>query len=219
MRTVKSIMTRKLFWENPYLAHHETVVTAVSDEGITLEATIFYAFSGGQESDSGSIGGFSVNDAHKSGKKIFYSLPENHALSVGDRVAVEIDWDRRYKLMRLHFAAEVILELITRNLTGSQKIGAHISAQKARIDFAWPQSISGKLPEIKNQARRIIDANSKIISEFSDEEAERRYWEIEGFARVGCGGTHLRRSGEVGEFTLKRKNIGKGKERVEIYLA
>jgi Ser-tRNA(Ala) deacylase AlaX len=212
-------MTRKIFWENPYQTHLETEVTTVSDDIITLKETIFFAFDGGQEGDRGSIGGYHVIEAHKSGREIFYSLPDNHDLAVGGRVAVEIDWDRRYKLLRLHFAAEVILELITRNLTGSQKIGAHISAQKARIDFAWPQSISGKLPEIKNRARRIIDANSKIVSEFSDEEAERRYWEIEGFARVGCGGTHLRHSGEVGEFTLKRKNIGKGKERVEIYLA
>jgi Ser-tRNA(Ala) deacylase AlaX len=212
-------MTKKMFWKNPYKTHHETELTAVSDEGITLEETIFYAFSGGQESDSGSIGGFPVIDAYKSGKEIFYSLPENHALSVGDRVTVEIDWDRRYRLMRLHFAAEVVLELISRDLVGSKKIGAHISAEKARIDFAWPQSISEILPGIKKQAERIIDADSKIISEFSDEEAERRYWQVEGFAKVGCGGTHLKHTGEVGEILLRRKNIGKGKERVEIYLA
>jgi len=212
-------MTRKIFWKDPYQTHFETEVTSVCDEIITLKETIFYAFAGGQEGDCGSIGGYPVIEAHKSGKEIYYSLSDKHNLAVGDRVAVEIDWDRRYKLMRLHFAAEVILELITRNLVGSQKIGAHISAEKARIDFKWPESISGILPEIKNQARRIIDADLKIVSEFSDEEAERRYWEIDGFARVGCGGTHLRRSGEIGEFTLKRKNIGKGKERVEIYLA
>ena len=44
-----------------------------------------------------------------------------------------------------------------------------------------------------------------------------RYWEIEGFARVPCGGTHLKRTGEVGNIALKRKNIGKGKERIEVY--
>ncbi|HNE01040.1 MAG TPA: hypothetical protein PLQ18_04975, partial [Plasticicumulans sp.] len=48
---------------------------------------------------------------------------------------------------------------------------------------------------------------------------ERRYWEVEGIARVACGGTHLRRTGEVGVLALKRRNVGKGKERVEILLA
>ncbi len=211
-------MTQKLFWNDPYQTHLETEVTSVSAAGLTLNETIFFAFAGGQESDAGSIGGLPVIEARKSGKEIYYILPENHDIAAGDRVTVEIDWDRRYNIMRLHFAAEIVLELIARNLEGSTKIGAHISAEKARIDFAWPQSISGILPQIKKQAQMIIDADSKIISEFSDQEAERRYWQVDGFAKVGCGGTHLKRTGEVGEIALKRKNIGKGKERVEIYL-
>ena len=54
---------------------------------------------------------------------------------------------------------------------------------------------------------------------FSDEANQGRYWEIEGFARVPCGGTHLKRTGEIGPVTLKRVNIGKGKERIEIRVA
>ena len=196
-------MTQKLFWKDPYQTHLETEVTSVSAAGLTLRETIFFAFAGGQESDSGSIGGFPIIEAHKRGKHIYYILPENHDIEVGDRVAVEIDWDRRFSLMRLHFAAEVVLELISRNLEGAIKIGAHISAEKARIDFAWPQSISGILPQIKKQAQALIHADSKIISAFSDEEAERRYWQIDGFARVGCGGTHLKRTGEVGHEPLQ----------------
>ena len=122
----------KLFWENPYQTHLETEVTTVSAEIITLKETIFYAFAGGQEGDRGSIGGCPVIEAHKGGREIFYSLPENHGLTVADRVAVEIDWDRRYKLMRLHFAAELILELITRNLAESRKIGASFRANSSR---------------------------------------------------------------------------------------
>jgi len=211
-------MTLKVFWKNPYQIHLESEVASVTGEVITLKATIFYAFSGGQEGDSGTIGGYPVINAHKTGKEIYYTLPENHGLTAGARVTVEIDWDRRYKIMRLHFAAELMLELITRKLAGSQKIGAHISAEKARIDFEWPESISDILPEINDQAKKIIDANSPIVSAYSDVQAERRYWQVEGFAKVDCGGTHLKRTGEVGEVELKRKNIGRGKERVEIYL-
>jgi len=211
-------MTKKTFWKDPYQTHLETQVTSVNDEVITLKETIFYALSGGQESDSGLIGKFTVIEARKNGKEIFYSLPENHNLAIGDSVTVEIDWNRRYKLMRLHFAAEVVLELIYRQLIGVKKVGAHISAEKARIDFEWAESISWLLPEIKKEAQGIINANLNIISEFSDEEAERRYWEVEGFATVPCGGTHLKQTSEVGEIKLKRKNIGKGKERVEIVL-
>ena len=52
----------------------------------------------------------------------------------------------------------------------------------------------------------------------SSPEARRRYWEVAGFAQVPCGGTHLKTTGEVGELAMKRKNIGQGKERIEIYL-
>ncbi len=214
----ENTMTEKVFWKNPYQTHLETEVTSVLNNVTTLKETIFYAFSGGQESDKGSIGGFPVMEARKSDKEIFYSLPEHHDLKVGDSVAVEIDWNRRYRLMRLHFAAEVVLELMTQQLMGSTKIGAHISAEKARIDFEWPESIAGRLPNIQEQAQGVFDANVNIISEFSDEPNEKRYWKVEGFAQVPCGGTHLKQTGEVGQIQLKRKNIGKGKERAEILL-
>lgn len=211
-------MADKIFWENPYQTHLETEIASVSDELVTLKETIFYAFSGGQESDSGTIGGFPVADARKNGNAIFYTLPQNHGLIPGDPVIVEIDWERRYKLMRLHFAAEIVLELIYRRLAGSKKIGAHISAKRARIDFKWNESISPILPEISNAAQKLVDADATITSDFSDRENEKRFWEIQGFARIPCGGTHLKRTGEVGTIKLKRKNIGKNKERVNISL-
>ena len=62
------------------------------------------------------------------------------------------------------------------------------------------------------------DADLAIVSAFSDPDGERRYWEVPGFARVPCGGTHLRRTGKIGCIDLKRKNVGSGKERIEIYL-
>jgi Ser-tRNA(Ala) deacylase AlaX len=59
----------------------------------------------------------------------------------------------------------------------------------------------------------------EIISAYADESSQKRYWEVPGFARIPCGGTHLKRTGEVGNIMLKRKNIGKGKERIEVYAA
>src|SRR5690242_5697682 len=105
-------MTIKVFWQDPYLTQLKTKVSSVQGNHITLESTIFYAFSGGQESDSGTIGPHEVLNARKEGGEIFYTLEENHGLAPGDAVEVNIDWSRRYRLMRLHFAAEIVLELI-----------------------------------------------------------------------------------------------------------
>ncbi|GAM63455.1 ser-tRNA(ala) deacylase [Vibrio ishigakensis] len=120
--------------------------------------------------------------------------------------------------MKLHFAAEVVLELFTTLYPKLDKIGAHISQDKSRIDFASDTNIKPLLAEIESKAQAIIDSDSLIKSAFSDKENERRYWQVDGFANVPCGGTHLKRTSEVGKISLKRKNVGKGKERVEIRL-
>lgn len=211
-------MVEKVFWKDPYLTQLKTHVTFVSGNDITVEQSIFYAFSGGQESDRGSIGDYPVIDARKQEQDIIYTLQEDHQLKVGEEVLIQIDWHRRYRLMKLHFAAEIILELAYQYLEGIEKIGAHISEDKARIDFIWEENISKFLPLLKEKAEALIQSDAEIISDFSDEENGRRYWEIKGFSKVACGGTHLKTTGEIGKLKLKRVNIGKGKERIEIYL-
>ena len=211
-------MVAKLFWQDPYRTMLDTRIAAVEGDVVRLEETIFYAFSGGQESDAGTIGGHNVLEARKEGRDILYRLEPGHELKSGDPVTIEIDGARRRKLMRLHLAAEIILELAYQNLPGIQKIGAHIAADKARIDFEWPENIARLFPMFAEKAAALIAADHPIVSAFSDEANQRRYWEIAGFARVPCGGTHLQRTGEIGAIALKRVNIGKGKERIEIRL-
>ncbi len=128
------------------------------------------------------------------------------------------EWERRYRLMRLHFAAELILELATQHLNGITKIGAHIAEDKSRIDFLWNKNVASQFPMLLDKANSLIRANYPIVSAYSNEASETRYWEIVGFARVPCGETHLKSTGEVGLLRLKRKNIGKGRERIELYL-
>jgi Ser-tRNA(Ala) deacylase AlaX len=211
-------MTRKVFWQDPYLTKLDTRVAGVAEDKITVEETIFYAFSGGQESDQGTIGGRRVLEARKQEHEIVYTLEAGHGLQAGDAVRMQIDWERRYRLMRLHFAAEIVLELAYRHLKPIEKIGAHIAADKSRIDFEWGRNIATMFPLIGGEANRLIEENHPIVSAYHDEPSEERYWEIQGFSRVPCGGTHIRRTGEIGPVELKRKNIGKGKERIEIYV-
>jgi len=210
--------TIKTFWSDPYLAEAQSRIVSVAGPTVTLDRTIFFAFSGGQESDTGTIGGYPVVEARKAGPAIEYLLPDDHDLEEGQEVAVTIGWQRRYRLMRLHFAAELVLELVYSGLQGVAKVGAHIGEHKARLDFSWPTSVSPLLPDLAARAMAIIEQDVPIISAFNDEMKERRYWAIDGFAKVPCGGTHLKRTGEVGKIRLKRNNIGKGKERIEIYL-
>ena len=91
-------MTLKLFWQDPYLTELTTRIKSVHADIIMLDETIFYAFSGGQESDHGTISGLPVLEARKDGKEIFYTLPQDHQLKTGDAVTILINWPRRYQL-------------------------------------------------------------------------------------------------------------------------
>jgi len=185
---------------------------------VTVDRTVFFAFSGGQASDAGTVGGHRVLEARTDGLEIRYTLTTGHGLAVGDPVHLEIDWPRRQRIMRLHFAAELVLELVYQGYGHPEKVGANITAEKARVDFAWDGSIAPILPEVAARVRELVAADSPIESSFEDEATQRRYWRIDGFARVACGGTHPRRTGEVGAVRLKRANPGAGIERIEITL-
>lgn len=91
-----------------------------------------------------------------------------HGLAVGDAVAIEIGWARRYALMRLHFAAELVLGTMCAALPGVERIGAHVVADKARIHFARPENVAPLLPGIAASVAEIVRANLPIRSEFSD---------------------------------------------------
>ncbi|WP_165313388.1 alanine--tRNA ligase-related protein [Vibrio ziniensis] len=209
-------MTRKLFWQNPYQIELTSKVDVIDGNKIELAETIFYAESGGQESDVGTIAGIPVIHAEKSGKRLVYTLESSPSFQVGDDVQTLIDWQRRYALMKLHFAAEVVLVLFTQFHPNIKKIGAHISANKSRIDFVSTENIKPLLANIAIHAQQLLDAQLPIESAFSNEIEERRFWKVEGFSQVPCGGTHLRNTSEVGQINLTRSNLGKGKERVEI---
>ncbi|HLC90166.1 MAG TPA: alanine--tRNA ligase-related protein [Candidatus Nanoarchaeia archaeon] len=92
-------MTKKLFWEDPYQTECTAKVTSIDNNKVKLDQTIFYAFSGGQLSDEGTIGGIKVLEAKKEGDKediidIEYTLEQEPSFNVGDTVQVKIDAER-----------------------------------------------------------------------------------------------------------------------------
>jgi len=209
-------MLKKLFWEDPYLKECEATVKSVTGPEVTLDQTVFFAFSGGQASDSGTIGGVPVKEAVASGDDIIYILEQPASFREGEKVKVVINWDRRYKIMRLHSAAHIVYQLFV-NKFGQQKlIGSNVSEEKSRVDFLFPQSLTEAMPELQKQLDDIMQKDLEIKTYPDPENPQKRWWEIEGFGRMPCGGTHVRRTGELGKIILKRKNIGAGKERIEI---
>ena len=179
---------------------------------------IAYSFSGGQESDQAWVNDMSILNSRMDGTLIYYTLPDNHGLVPGDTVEMKINWSRRYALMRLHFAAELILEIVTQKYQ-LEKVGAHIAEHKARIDFKAEQNLTQYFDDILASYNSIIVADKIIEKGWLDVATQRRFWKIEDFAQVPCGGTHVKSTAEVGYVTLKRDRPGKGVERIIITLA
>ncbi|MDR3215690.1 MAG: alanyl-tRNA editing protein [Bacilli bacterium] len=213
------MMVNKLFWQDPYLDHCDAIVTSVSGNNITVDQTVAYAFSGGQESDMGTIGGFNIISATKRGLDIIYTL-ENHSLKEDDHVEIKIDMKNRHRLMRLHSCGDICLQIILKNhpeLNG-KRVGANVSPSKARIDFNMDYNISSLFPEIETELNKIINQKLPLVTAFEDDEKQIRYWEIAGYPKTRCGGTHVKNTAEIGKIRLKRKNIGGGKERIEMII-
>jgi len=214
--------TQKLFWDNPYQTECTGRVTSIVGNKIKLDQTIFFAFSGGQESDEGTIGGIKVLQAVKLGDKeniidIEYELETEPTFKVGDTVEIRINSERRKKLRDLHSATHIVYYLFSQKYGKQKIIGSHIAQEKARIDFEFGESLQELLPEIEQKVNAFLAEGHSIIRK-PDENSPDLWWWICGEWKMPCGGTHPRTTSEIGTVKLKRKNIGKGKERIEIFL-
>lgn len=209
--------TNRLFWEDPYQDKCEANVVKINNNEIVLDQTVFYAFSGGQASDVGTINDIPITEARKAGKDIIYILESPPEFNEGDKVNIKIDWDNRYRLMKLHAASHIIY-FIFQEKTGIKKlIGSNVTKDKGRLDYEHPESISELLPEIESKANEVFTQNAEIKVYPDEADPGKRWWECMGW-KVPCGGTHVKNTNEIGNIRLKRKNIGSGKERIEIYL-
>ena len=210
-------MTEYLFHKDPYQLECDAVVTSISGNQIELDKTVFFAFAGGQESDSGTIGEIPVVEAVKNDDTIVYTLEETPSFAVGDTVHVSVDKEKRFKLMRVHAATHVVAHFFETVHTKLPYIGSNVSTNKGRLDYGMDESVAPLLPEIQEKAQAFIDAGHAITHEEKEGEPGRYEWVCEDI-RMACAGTHVRNTSEIGQIKLKRKNIGAGKERIEISL-
>lgn len=215
-------MTKKLFWDDPYLTECTAKVTSINGTKVKLDQTIFYAFSGGQLSDEGTIGGLKVIEARKEGDKeniidIEYTLSSEPEFKVGDIVKVIIDGARRDLLRRLHSAAHIVYYVAITVLGKVQINGSEVQPEKARMDFGYDLPITDKIAQIEKEVNLFIAGNHNIIMATDPQKQDLRWWNCEAW-KMPCGGTHVKNTSEIGPLRLVRKNKGKGRERIEMYL-
>ena len=231
-------MTEQLFREDSYLKECDAVVVAVDDDAIVLDRTVFYPMGGGQAADTGTIhweGGSAtvIDTRYGDGGAIRHIVEANAARpQAGAQVHASIDWDRRYRHMRMHTALHLLGSILKYGVTGG-----NISAEKSRLDFDMEDTIDKE--EVAKALETLVEENHSISCRWiTDEELEAqpdlvrtmsvqppkgagkvRLLDIEGVDLQPCGGTHLRSTGEVGQVRIgKVEKKGKRNRRVNIHL-
>jgi alanyl-tRNA synthetase len=214
---------RLLYVENAYTRTFDAMVIRSDANHLVLDATAFYPQGGGQVGDTGEIGGVRVTDTRRDGGEVVHLLERSSPFLVDQKIHANIDWDRRYKIMRLHSASHIVQYVI------EEVIGADctptssglVDDLKDRTDYSFSVKLEPqKLKQIEAKVNEIIQMAYEIHRYSDEHEAERRYWKIEPFPAMPCGGTHPRNTNEIGKISLRRgKKPGANKERIEITLA
>jgi Ser-tRNA(Ala) deacylase AlaX len=117
-----------------YAKEFDAVVVAIAGNRVILDQTAFNPKGGGLVPDTGTLDGARVAEVVKEGEEIYHILENQSPWTVGQRVHGVIDWDRRYKIMRMHTAAHVLSSVVNGE-TGALITGNQISPDESRVDF------------------------------------------------------------------------------------
>jgi misacylated tRNA(Ala) deacylase len=235
-------MTEELFREDGYLKSCEARVTAVTDNGFAVDRTVFYPMGGGQPGDTGY---FEVaNNSHQveiidtykdreSGLHLHVVADGAELPSIGDKVVLKLDWERRHRLMRMHSCMHMLCAAVPEPVTGGS-----IRDGSGRLDFDIPeppdkQAIEEKLnqliaADLPMSLRWItddeMDAQPDLVRTMSVKpprgSGKVRLVEFEGADLQPCGGTHVARTGEIGPVKVQSiKKKGKQNRRITVEFA
>ncbi|NJM81408.1 MAG: alanyl-tRNA editing protein [Tabrizicola sp.] len=237
-------MTTLLFRDDPYLQEAAATVVGHTEEGaLIVDRSVFYATGGGQPGDSGTIlwsgGRMAIATALKLDADLIALVPAEPVAMPppGTEIRQILDWERRYRHMRVHTALHLLSVVIPLPVTGGQ-----IGTDRGRLDFDMPEPPGDPAP-LEAALNALVDrdlpvsdswisddellANPGLVKTMSVRPPVGQGWVR--LVRIGsgadqvdlqpCGGTHVARTGEIGRVTLgKIENKGRQNRRISIHL-
>ena len=235
-------MTELLFRDDGYLRSCDARVTQADERGIRLDRTVFYPMGGGQPGDAGALrlpSGQSITivDTVKGplpDEVIHIPEPGSSLPEPGSELVAEIDWDRRYRLMRMHTCLHLLCSIVPGAVTGGQ-----VSDGRGRLDFDVPgssldrEAIASRLNGLIGEGHPVgprwitdeeLAAKPELVRTMSVKPPSGmgrvRLMQISGVDLQPCGGTHVRNTAEIGPIAVtKIENKGKQNRRVILAFA
>ena len=234
-------MTEELFRVDSYLMSCETSVVSADEAGIELDRTVFYSLGGGQPGDQGIlrlINGREIEVAdclkdRDTGRHLHIPVGEVILPEPGDNVTAILNWDRRYRLMKMHSCLHLLCSLIDGGVTGGQ-----VGEWKSRLDFDLPDTSLDKgqltieLNELIAEDHQVtcsaitneeLIANPELVRTMSVQPpTDAGSIRVIGISNVDlqpCGGTHVKTTAEIGRVRIgKIENKGKHNRRINVHL-
>jgi len=227
-----------LFIEDSYLKNFDATILNIDSNKIILDRTAFYAKSGGQPGDIGKItlNGKEINiidTVYDNKQNILHVCENSNDLKIDEKIKGKINWEIRYKHMRMHTALHLLCSLIPYDVTGGQ-----ISYEKSRLDFNADDKIEKE--EIENNINQLVKDDHEIsyqwitLEELDNEPDLVRTMSVKPprtnnkirLVKIGsidlqpCGGTHVKRTKEIGNIRIgKIENKGKMNRRVNLSIS
>jgi misacylated tRNA(Ala) deacylase len=227
-----------LFIEDSYLKDFDATILNIDSNKIILDRTAFYAKSGGQPGDIGKItlNGKEINiidTVYDNKQNILHVCENSNDLKIDEKIKGKINWEIRYKHMRMHTALHLLCSLIPYDVTGGQ-----ISYEKSRLDFNADDKIEKE--EIENKINQLVKDDHEIsyqwitLEELDNQPDLVRTMSVKPprtnnkirLVKIGsidlqpCGGTHVKRTKEIGNIKIgKIENKGKMNRRVNLSIS
>jgi misacylated tRNA(Ala) deacylase len=216
-----------------YLREFDGRVVSIEGNRVVLDQTAFYPRGGGLVSDIGKLGRANVTEVVKEGEEVFHVVDDPTMMNVGETVHGQIDWDRRYKVMKMHTTAHILCAIVNKE-TGALITGNQINPDESRIDFNLELFDREKLNDYVATANAVVTRGVDVRSYFMKREealstpglvklanalppsvAELRIVQIGDVDTQADGGVHVGNTREIGQIVIdKAENKGKNNRRV-----
>ena len=218
-------MTERLYYSDCYVSEFSASVVDVGDGGLVayLDRTAFYPTSGGQPFDVGALGVARVLDVVDEEDRVAHRL--DRPLALGP-VEGRVDWSRRFDHMQQH-TGQHLLSAVFEELFGMQTLSFHMGDEVSTIDLSAASLDAAQIVAVERRANELIAGNSDVHITFEQAESVEglrkasgragtlRVVSIDSLDRSACGGTHVRRTGEIGSILTRKMDKVRGNVRIE----
>ena len=218
-------MTERLYYHDSYVREFAASIVDVADGGMVayLDRTAFYPTSGGQPFDIGALGAARVLDVVDEDDRIAHKL--DRAVEAGP-ITGRLDWGRRFDHMQQH-TGQHLLSAVFEELFSMSTLSFHMGAEVSTIELGAPSLEPAQVIAVEHRANELIAENREVLVTFenaqsaeglrkaSDREGSLRIVSLADLDRSACGGTHVRRTGEIGSILTRKMDKVRGNVRIE----